>query len=328
MVKTRILAGAMLAALLAGCASSPDTTVQQNALAVQESSKNKAAKTQGLKRTVAIAQFNNESAYARGVFYDRENDPVGRQARVLLRERLIKTGKFILYDTDVVDSLIDSSKYLKQGADSTFNQDGIANKIDAEFLILGTITNFGRKNVGSTTVVSSSKQQVVEAGVSLTLVEAATAELVASAEGSGEAKVTSSKVMGLGGSAGYDETLDDKAISAAIDNLIEDIINNMMDKPWKSFFISYDDDGIIISGGKEMGIQKGNEFAVYQRGNRKKNPATGQMIELPGREVGRVRVVQTVGDKDTYKNQMSVVEFISGSIDSSNLSKYDIREIE
>lgn len=33
-----------------------------------------------LKRKVAIGRFTNETQYAKGIFYDRENDPMGKQA--------------------------------------------------------------------------------------------------------------------------------------------------------------------------------------------------------------------------------------------------------
>ncbi len=33
-----------------------------------------------LKRKVAIGRFSNETQYAKGLFYDKENDPMGKQA--------------------------------------------------------------------------------------------------------------------------------------------------------------------------------------------------------------------------------------------------------
>ena len=33
-----------------------------------------------LKRKVAIGRFTNETQYAKGIFYDKENDPMGKQA--------------------------------------------------------------------------------------------------------------------------------------------------------------------------------------------------------------------------------------------------------
>ena len=33
-----------------------------------------------IKRKVAIGRFSNETQYAKGIFYDKENDPMGKQA--------------------------------------------------------------------------------------------------------------------------------------------------------------------------------------------------------------------------------------------------------
>ena len=49
-----------------------------------------------LKRKVAIGRFSNETQYAKGIFYDKENDPMGKLALDILSAKLAATGKFIL----------------------------------------------------------------------------------------------------------------------------------------------------------------------------------------------------------------------------------------
>ena len=41
-----------------------------------------------LKRKVAIGRFSNETQYAKGIFYDKENDPMGKQALDILSAKL------------------------------------------------------------------------------------------------------------------------------------------------------------------------------------------------------------------------------------------------
>ena len=36
--------------------------------------------SKALKRKVAIARFSNETQYGKGIFYDKENDPMAKQA--------------------------------------------------------------------------------------------------------------------------------------------------------------------------------------------------------------------------------------------------------
>ena len=49
-----------------------------------------------IKRKVAIGRFSNETQYGKGVFYDKENDPMGKQALDILSSKLAQSGKFIL----------------------------------------------------------------------------------------------------------------------------------------------------------------------------------------------------------------------------------------
>jgi hypothetical protein len=134
--------------------------------------------------------------------------------------------------------------------------------------------------------------------------------------------------MGVGGKADYDATLSDKAISEAIGQLVENIINKCTDKPWRTFFLSYDADAQLIAGGASQGIKVGDTFAVKTKGKKVKNPQTGVMIELPGKQIGSVTVNATGGD--TPETEYSYVTF-SGTgvtIDGEKLTDYYIEEIK
>ena len=132
--------------------------------------------------------------------------------------------------------------------------------------------------------------------------------------------------MGIGGKAGYDATLSDKAISEAIGQLVENIINKCTDKPWRTFFLSYDADAQLIAGGASQGIKAGDTFSVFTKGKKVKNPQTGVMIELPGKKIGTVTVDGTGGD--TPETEFSFVTFKSdgGEVDASKLTNYYIED--
>ena len=52
-----------------------------------------------IKRKVAIGRFSNETQYAKGIFYDKENDPMGKQALDILSAKLAASGKFLLLES-------------------------------------------------------------------------------------------------------------------------------------------------------------------------------------------------------------------------------------
>lgn len=272
---------------------------------------------QVLKRKVAIARFSNETQYAKGLFYDKENDPLGKQTVDILSTKLAASDKFILLERQDLDKIISEYEY-------TGNEG--YQKVGADYLIIGSITEFGRKNVGKVRAFSRSKTQTVQAGVSVRLVDVSTGQIIYSDEAKGEAETANKTVMGFGERTDYDATLSDKAISAAISQLVENIINNCMDRPWKSYILSNDENGIIISGGKSQGLKVGDVYEVVQKGKSVRNPQTGMMMELVGKKIGKVRIDLLEGDNP--QNEFAMVSLIEGNMDPENLNNYYIKEIK
>lgn len=259
-----------------------------------------------IKRKVAIGRFSNETQYAKGLFYDKDNDPMRKQALDILSSKLASSGKFILLEREDLDLLVaEAEEDMK--------------KIGADYIILGSITEFGRKNEGQQKVFSSTKTQTVEAGVSIRLVESATGLIIYSDEAKGYAETTTKETLGVGGKAGYDATLSDKAISAAISQLVENIINKCMDKPWRSYILSVEDGTYIISGGASQGLAANDKFNVYKKGKSVKNPQTGMMIELPGSKVGEVTVISSIGD--TPETEISFCSYSGEDLDLTKISE-------
>ena len=110
-----------------------------------------------LKRKVAIGRFSNETQYAKGIFYDKENDPMGKQALDILSAKLASSGKFLLLERSDLATLLEECQ--KNGGGSS--------TIGADYMIIGSITEYGRKNTGKNGVFTSQKTQTVEAAVSI-----------------------------------------------------------------------------------------------------------------------------------------------------------------
>jgi len=265
-----------------------------------------------LKRKVAIGRFSNETQYAKSIFYDKDNDPVGRQAMDVLSAKLAATGKFILLERSDIDQL---SNEANEG-------EGSFEKIGADFIIVGSVSEFGRRTEGAQAILGRKKTQTAVATVNIRLIEVKTGRIIFSEEASGEATTETKTVLGVGSSADYDSSLNDQAISTAISKLVDNIINNLMDRPWKAYILVVQEDMYIISGGKSQGIQVGDVFKVIKRGDKVKNPQTNMYIELPGTEIGELRIDQLFGD--TVDDEVSFASMLSGTIDKDKLTEYYI----
>lgn len=267
-----------------------------------------------LKRKVAIARFSNETKHGSSFLRNESEDTVGKQASDILSARLVSTGKFLMIER------ADLGKITKE--QETFKI--ASNLVGADQLIIGSVSEFGRKDSSEVGVFSRVMKQKVYAKVNVRLVDVKTGQILFSQEGEGEASSEAGKTFLVGEEAGYDATLDDKALSAAISKLVSNLIENLLDHPWKGYILSKEGDTYIIAGGESQGIKKGNTFGVFTIGKSVKNPQTGILITMPGNKVAELKVQKTTG-KDA--NEISLCTLESGTI-KNNLTNYEIMENE
>jgi curli biogenesis system outer membrane secretion channel CsgG len=102
---------------------------------------------------------------------------------------------------------------------------GESNLVGVDALILGSVTEFGRANEAKQGFLSSTRRQVARAAVEIRLVDARTGHVFFTATGRGKATVEDGRVAGFGNRVGYDATLNDRAISAAIADLQTPLMN-------------------------------------------------------------------------------------------------------
>lgn len=303
-----------VALLAAGCSTVTKPTV--NSLPVvqpQVSPTLQQADFKGLKRKVAIARFSNETSAGASFLLDGMNDRIGKQASDILAARLAETRKFILLERADLDKL--------QNEAALANLDKV--NVGADYLIIGSVSEYGREAVSETGVFSRNKKQLARAKVNVRLVDVRTGQIVYSEEGSGEALSEANTVFGVGERAGYDSSLDDKALSAAISKLVSNVVENLMDKPWQAYLIGEQDGLYIMTGGKTQGVKVGDTFSVMQRGKTVRNPQTGLTIELPGTQVGQIQVITQAGQGD---NEISLCQVTTGSVKGRDLGQLVIQQ--
>lgn len=263
---------------------------------------------QGLKRKVAIARFGAQAKYGSsdlfGVSYD-----VSKQATDILSSKLTESGKFIMLERSDLDLVLKEQNY----------QNISPAKVGADYLLVGSITEFGRKERSEVGVFSRTKIQTAYAGVSVRIVDTKTGQIIYGTNGSGEAQSEAGKTFGIGAHQGYDATLNDRAIAAAMDNVINKIMQNLMDKPWRSYILSSENGGIIMAGGKSQNIKVGDKFGIFKQGKKIKNPQTGMLVELPGAKIAEVQVVNQSGTN--YTDEISIATIISGNLKGVNLDE-------
>jgi curli biogenesis system outer membrane secretion channel CsgG len=205
-----VLAVAMMAATLAGCATEGSQAVAVPTVA------SASRPYAGARTLVSVGKFDNRSSFMRGIFSDGV-DRLGSQAKTILISHMQQTNRFNVLDRDNMSELKQESEYKKQGQ---------AIK-GADFVITGDVTEFGRKEVGDQQLfglMGRGKTQVAYAKVTLNVVNIATSEVVFSTAGAGEYSLSNREVLGFGGTASYDATLNGKVLDLAMREAVEHLV--------------------------------------------------------------------------------------------------------
>ncbi|KQZ40899.1 CsgG/HfaB family protein [Duganella sp. Root1480D1] len=209
----KILASVVAVAALAGCATESHQAIQVEKVA------SAARPYTGPRTLVAVGKFDNRSSFMRGVFSDGV-DRLGSQAKTILISHLQQTNRFNVLDRDNMQELQQEAAYKKQGQ----------NIKGADFVVTGDVTEFGRKEVGDHQLfglAGRGKTQVAYAKVTLNVVNIATSEVVYSAAGAGEYSLSNREVLGFGGTASYDATLNGKVLDLAMREAVEKLVGGM-----------------------------------------------------------------------------------------------------
>jgi curli biogenesis system outer membrane secretion channel CsgG len=264
------------------------------------------------KTKIAIARFTNESNYGRSLLTDQDLDRIGKQAGDMLMSRLVLSGKFLVLERPDAAKLEREQK-LSGGS-----------MIGADTVISGSVTEFGRSVGGKSGFLSSTKLQLAKAKVDIRLVDVKTGLAYFSANGSGEASTESGEIAGFGSRAEYDATLNDRAIAAAISDVVDRLVDRLYDRPWRTDILEVRGTQVFISGGERQGLKGGDTLAVLQATGTAKSKQSGFEIALPPRQVATVRVVSLFGDSET--NEGSVCEVTSGTVDAGALATLFVAE--
>jgi curli biogenesis system outer membrane secretion channel CsgG len=179
----------------------------------------------GPKSTLVVGQFDNRSAYMRGLFSDGI-DRLGGQAKTLLIGDLQQTGRFVVVDRDNMDEIAREAAIRKE----TQTLKG------ADFVVTGDVVAFGRKEVGDRElfgILGSGKQQVAYSKVTLNIVDVVTSEVVFSVDGAGQYVLSNREVLGFGGVSGYDSTLNGKVLDLAIREAVNRLVEGLEAGKWK-----------------------------------------------------------------------------------------------
>lgn len=314
-MKAGICGFCVFAAFLLGCATQTPSVQQIEGPQSIEAQKKAQAEVVGqvpvkptLKHKIAVGRMSNESGYGRSLLRDKNNDPLGKQVVDMMVKALVESGSYIVVERPDIE-------LLKNEADLSGKK---LDLVGVDALVIGSVTELGRKVVGKTGFLSDSKKQIAFAKLDVRLVDATTGFILTSVSGAGEASTETASVVGFGSQASYDGTLNDTAIREAVSDVVSKMSTVLLKRQWQTSVLQAKDDQVFISGGKQQGVLPGLIFEVRTRGERVKSPQTGFFVTLPGKAVAQIKVTSNFGE--TIMDEGSVATIVSGKIDGIGLA--------
>ena len=205
--------------LLASCATETSTTVAPKQVT------SAATPYSGPKNPISVGKFDNRSTFLRGLFSDGV-DRLGSQAKTILVTHLQQSNRFVVLDRENMTEIQQEAKLR--------NKD---QKLQgAQFVLTGDVTEFGRKETGDQQlfgILGRGKTQVAYSKVSINVVNVLTSEVVFSVQGAGEYALSNREIIGFGGTASYDSTLNGKVLDLAIREAVNRLVEGIERGAWK-----------------------------------------------------------------------------------------------
>ena len=281
------LAFCALTLALGGASVLNPASVAAQTVAVQTGSPSMGSEPLVLKRRIAIGRFSNSTRYGRALLLPGEPDPLADQAGDMLSARLVESGKFIVLERRDVETIRSEQAIAGGGT-----------VVGADTILLGSVTQFGRKAEGKVGFLNAQARQVASATVEIRLVNTRTGQAYFSTTGTGTADVATKEVAGFGSQAAYDSTLNDKAISAAISDLMTNLLQKLQEKPWSTDVLAVHGSEVLVSGGPLEGLHVGQRLSVARHGAVVTSGQSGMPIELPSESIATIEVTGFFGSGD------------------------------
>ncbi|WP_448581141.1 CsgG/HfaB family protein [Thermaurantiacus sp.] len=259
--------------------------------------------TAGLKHKLAVGRFSNETLYGQTFFRDQNLDPLGKQAADILMAYLAKTGRFLVLERP------DLARVTGEQAVA-----GTSNRalVGADALIIGSIVEFGRTEDGKRGFLNKAREQRAHAKVAVRLVDVRTGHVFHSVTGQGEATTQTRTVLGIGSTASFDGTLTDKALSVAVEDMLDELVNTLSARPWRSDILAVEGGQVFVAGGSRQGLRPGDRLKVMRASRSVRSAQTGFDIPLPPTEVATLEILSFFGDSETSEG--SIARVVSGAL--------------
>ncbi len=223
---------------------------------------------------------------------------VGEGIAEMLTTALVKTGHYRVIERRQLDQILKEQDLGASGIVTPQSAAKIGKVLGVELAIMGAVTEFGYKKSDTGGRIKGIglglQSQSATVGLDCRLVNTTTAEIIAAdnvrKEKSSKGIRVSTRNLSFKSRKSFDESLVGKAAREAVKEVIKLIDKNAPNIPWQAKIVTVKGGQVFINAGSVSGIEAGDVFVIYQKGEELVDPDTGLSLGSMDTKVGTIKV--------------------------------------
>ena len=277
------------------------------------------------KKRVAVLNFDYATVRSSVSSIFGTNQDIGKGIADMLVDKLVASGAYSVIERKAIDKIMAEQNFANSDRVDSSTAAKIGRILGVDAIIMGSITQFGRDDkstavgggaIGGVTGrfglggVSRSKATAV-VGITTRMVDATTAEILATASGKGESTRSGTGLLGKGGNAGtaagglvdmrsanFADTVIGEATGKAVVELAGQLNGRASALPARTVSIdglvadAAPDGTVIINVGSRGGVKVGDKLVVRRKVREVRDPASGKILRSVEDNIGEMVVTQ------------------------------------
>lgn len=223
---------------------------------------------------------------------------VGEGIAEMFTTALVKTGHYRVIERRQLDQILKEQDLGASGIVTPQSAAKIGKVLGVELAIMGAVTEFGYKKSDTGGRIKGIglglQSQSATVGLDCRLVNTTTAEIIAAdnvrKEKSSKGIRVSTRNLSFKSRKSFDESLVGKAAREAVKEVIKLIDKNAPNIPWQAKIVTVKGGQVFINAGSVSGIEAGDVFVIYQKGEELVDPDTGLSLGSMDTKVGTIKV--------------------------------------
>ncbi|MFQ5601993.1 MAG: CsgG/HfaB family protein [bacterium] len=274
----------------------------------------KGKKIPRIKKRVAVFTFEDKT--------DRSwrwwnHKGVGEGLSDMLTTELVKTGHYRVIERQELEQILKEQKLGMSGIVTPQSAAELGKVLGVEFAVMGAVTEFGYKKSSTGGRIKGFglgvQKQSATVALDCRMVNTSTAEIISAEhvrkEKSSKGLKIDTRKIDFKSQKAFDESLVGKAARAAVQDVIKMIDQRSPQIPWQAKIITVKNNLVFINAGAQSGLQNGDIFFIYQKGEDLVDPDTGLSLGSVDTKIGEIRVINA----NVGQGKASQCEIVSGS---------------